>query len=448
MSVSSLKKQAIFATAWTLVTNFAGQFMRFVANLILTHLLVPEYFGLMALVHTFISGLAMFSDIGIGPSIIRHKRGDDPDFLNTAWTLQVIRGFGLWLITLLITWPVATFYQEPKLLLLIPIIGLNVVIAGFESTGTFTLNRHLLQGKLTKFTLIGVGIKNIVTITWAWLNPTVWALIGGNLVSGLVDLVRSHKLVPEISNRFTWDKDAVKELISFGKWIFISTAMTFLAMQSDRLILGKLFSLEMLGVYTVAFTLADLPKMIFGSLSAKVIFPIISKFAELPRETLRAKILPKRWLLLIGMGFCVAVLVFCGDFLILTLYDQRYNDAAWMLPILALGIWPYLLMELSGPTLMAVGKPIYLAWGNCLKFTYMLFVLPLAFSYMGILGVVIAIALNDIPLYIAINYGLWREKLAAITQDIQATLLLLGLIAILLWSRYFLGFGLPIDGIL
>ncbi|MDJ0674961.1 MAG: oligosaccharide flippase family protein [Calothrix sp. MO_167.B42] len=447
-SSNSLKKRAIFATIWTLFTNFAGQLMRFIANLILTRLLVPEYFGLMALVHTFISGLAMFSDIGIGPSIIRHKRGDDPDFLNTAWTLQVLRGFGLWLITLLITWPVATFYKEPKLLLLIPVIGLNVVIDGFKSTGIFTLNRHLLRGKLTRFELVGVGVKNIVTISWAWLNPTVWALIGGSFVSGLVDLVRSHKLVPEITNRFTWDEDAVQELVSFGKWIFISTAMTFLAMQSDRLILGKLFSLEMLGVYTVAFTLADLPKLIFGSLSGNVIFPIISKFAELPRESLRAKILPKRWLLLVGMGFCVAVLVFCGDFLILALYDQRYNDAAWMLPILALGIWPYLLMQLSGPTLLAVGKPIYLAWGNFLKFTYMLFVLPLAFSYMGLLGAVIAIALNDIPLYIAINYGLWREELAAIVQDIQATLLLLGLIAILCSTRYLLGFGLSIDAIL
>ncbi|MDJ0734016.1 MAG: oligosaccharide flippase family protein [Nostocaceae cyanobacterium] len=448
MSVSSLKKQAILATIWTLFTNFAGQLMRFASNLILTRLLVPEYFGLMALVNTFIAGLEMFSDVGISPSIVRHKRGDDPDFLNTAWTLQVIRGLGLWIATFLIAWPVATFYKEPKLLLFIPIIGLNVVIGGFKSTGVFTLNRHLLQGKLTRFELVGAGIKHMVTITWAWVNPTVWALVNGGLISGLVDLVRSHRLVPEIPNRFAWDKDAAKELLSFGQWIFISTAITFLAMQSDRLILGKLFTLEMLGVYTVAFTLADLPKLIFGSLSYRVIFPVISKFAELPRQSLRAKILSIRWLLLVGMGVCVAVLVFCGDFLILLLYDQRYNDAAWMLPILALGIWPYLLMLLSSPTLLAVGKPIYLAWGNFLKFTYMLCVLPLAFSYMGLLGAVIAIALNDIPFYAAINYGLWREGLASIVQDIQATLLLVGLIVILCSARYFLGFGLSIDGIL
>lgn len=78
--------------AISLGTTVAQQLIRLGSNLILTRLLFPEAFGLMALVQTFMTGLAMFSDIGIGPSIIQNRRGEDPDFLNTAWTIQIGRG--------------------------------------------------------------------------------------------------------------------------------------------------------------------------------------------------------------------------------------------------------------------------------------------------------------------------------------------------------------------
>lgn len=448
MSTSSLKQQAIRAGIWTFVDHFLGNIIRLASNLILTRLLVPEYFGLMALVNTFLSGLNMFSDIGIGPSLIQNKRGDDPNFFNTAWTLQTIRGFGLWLMSLLIAWPIAIFYNEQQLLWLIPIVGFNAFIGGFQSTAQFTLNRHLEIGKLTRFGLIGEIITPVVIVTWAWFNPTIWAIVGGSLVSKFINIVRSHFLIPEISNRFTWDKTATKELFSFGKWIFISTATAFLAMQADRLILGKLLPLKILGIYTIALTLASLPKLVFSSISGKVVFPIISKFKDLPRKELQAKVTDKRRLLIMGIALVMTIIVCFGDLLILALYDKRYDDAAWMLPILCLGFWPLILGSLNNSFLLAFGKPIYGSIANIFKLIYMVIALPLGFSIMGVLGAVIAIAFNDIPGYITFTYGLWREGMNTIIQDIQITILMLGLIAMFTSMRYFLGFGISIDGIL
>ena len=100
MSSLSINKLAMRGAIWTFVGYGVGQSLRLGSNLILTRLLVPEMFGLMSLINVFILGLSLFSDIGVGPSIIQHKRGDEPEFYNTAWTLQVIRGGALWLICL------------------------------------------------------------------------------------------------------------------------------------------------------------------------------------------------------------------------------------------------------------------------------------------------------------------------------------------------------------
>ena len=446
--MSSLKKQAIRGTIWTILAQGGSHFLRLGGNLILTRLLVPELFGLMALVNTFIMGIGLFSDIGIRPSIIRSQRWNDPVFLNTAWTLQVLRGFWIWLGCLLIAWPVSHFYGDSRLIWLIPIVGLTALISGFTSTSIPILSRKLEIGKISSIEIGTQFIGLTVMVFWAFLRKTIWALVGGSLISSCIKVLWSHQLNSEAHNRFAWEKDALKEIISFGKWIFVSTMMTFLASQADRLILGKLFSLELLGIYTIAFTMADLPKQVIQRINRQIMFPVISQYADLDRKSLREKILKKRWLLLIGLAAMVTFLVGFGDLLIKGLYDQRYEQAAWMLPVLALGLWPLLLSLSIDKALYAIGNPKFVAFGNFLKVLYMVILLPLGFNLLGILGAVVVVAFNDLPVYGSVAYGLWREKLTSVQQDILATLLLIGLITVVVMGRYLMGFGLPIDGIL
>lgn len=448
MSSTSLEKQAVRGTLWTVFGYGSSQGLRFAGNLILTRLLVPDLFGLMALVQIFIRGLSLFSDIGIRPSIIRSDRGDDPIFLNTAWTIQVIRGFGLWIGCLMIALPVSNYYENPKLIWLIPIVGLTTIISGFNSTSLASLNRHLEVSKLSLLEL-GVQIVSLVIlIVWATLSPSIWALVGGNLISVALMALCSHRLNSGKPNRFVWDPEAIKEIISFGKWIFLSTAMTFLASEADRILLGKFFSLELLGIYVVAFTFADIPRQVSLKVSTQILLPTFSQLLNQPRKTVKAKIIKKRWNMLLLLGFIVTVLFCFGDLIILNLYDSRYQQAAWMLPIIAIGLWPLLLCTTIDRFLMAIGKPIYSATGNCCKFIYMIVVIPIAYSKIGVLGAIIAIAFNDIPYYLAINYGLWREKFLGITQDVRATILLVGTIALVTIVRFKMGWGFSLDGIL
>lgn len=446
MTLTSLKKQAIRGTIWTIAGYGTSQILRFGSNLILTRLLAPELFGLMSLVTIFIVGLHLFSDVGVSVNVVQNKRGDEPDYLNTAWTIQVIRGAILSVVCLLITWPLAQLYAEPQLLWLIPIIGtLGTLVEAFRSPVMFSLERHMKVGLQTKIDLSVQVISIAAMIAFAWIRPSIWALVFGGAVSTVVKLVWSY-LLPGPRPKFAWDKEAVHEILTMGRWIFLSTALTFVAEQADRLILGKLFSLELLGVYSIALMLSDVPRSITVNLSGKVIFPAISKFSHLPRPELRSKILNNRRLMLLALSVGMAVLVGFGDQVIRLLYDSRYQDAAWMLPILAIGIWPRLICATIEPVLFSIGAVQYTTFGNLCRFVFTVAAIFLGFHWLGIVGAVIGVALNDLLYYIVVCYGLKREGFGCISQDLKATGLFLGLVALAVMLRSALDLGLPIEG--
>jgi O-antigen/teichoic acid export membrane protein len=447
--MTSLKKRAIRGAIWTII-GFGGiQILRFGNNLILTRLLKPEFFGIMALVTTLRVGLELLSDIGVCQNIVNSKRGDDQNFLNTIWTMQVIRGAIIWLLCLVVSFPMAKFYNEPRLIWLIPITVFFSILDGFSSTSVHTLHRRMELGKLSMYELVLQACFFSTLCLLVWLYPSIWTLAIGSALGGLFKLVSSYWLVPNYPrNHFAWDSTSAKEILSFGKWIFVASTLMFAAEQADRLVLAKIFSFEILGIYTVAYTLASIPKEVIRQLSHKVIFPAVSEQANLPRHSLRAKILNQRRLILIGCAFVLAGLVTIGDMIVGTLYDQRYAAACWMMPILCCGIWFSLLFYTISPALLGIGKPLYSAQSNFARFGVIVFGVPLAHYSFGILGAILVIAFSDLPLYIVNLYGLWQEKLTCFVQDVQTTILFIGILTIFLFIRINLGYGLPIQQLL
>jgi O-antigen/teichoic acid export membrane protein len=445
---TSVKKRAVRGAVWTIAGYGAGQILRFATNIVLTRLLDPEFFGLMAVVNTLRIGIELFSDLGIAQSIVNNKRGNEKDFLNTAWTIQIIRGLILWILCLLITYPIANFYEDKRLLLLIPIVGATSIFDGFSSTAIHTLHRRMELGKYTIFELVLQILIISTLILCCWLSPTIWALAIGGLTASIYKMIGSHFLIKGYSNRIAWDKEAVDDILSFGKWMFIASGLMFAAEQSDRLILGKLLSFKVLGIYTVAYTLANMPRDVIKNLSYRVIFPALSNQIEIPREILREKIIRVRKLMLLGFGAGLAILVTIGDLIIQILYDNRYDQAIWMMPILCVGIWFSVLFYTTNPALIAIGKPLYAAQSNLGRFLMISLGLPLAYHFYGTIGAITVIGFSDFPLYIVNLYGLSKEKLSCVVQDIQTTAAFIGFLALLLIIRHYLGFGLPIQSIL
>jgi O-antigen/teichoic acid export membrane protein len=416
----ALRSRFARGSLWALVGYGGSQVLRLGGNLILWRLLFAEAFGLMAIVNVFMQGLAMFSDVGIGPSIVQNERGDDDDYLNTAWTIQALRGFALFAVAAVAAVPVARFYDEPELATLIPIVSAGSILAGFNSTKLFTATRNIALGRLTIIDLAAQGVGLIVMVAWAVVSRSIWSLVIGGVVNNLARLLLSHWLLPGIKNRFRWRREYVNSLMHFGRWIFMSTLLTFMVMQSDRLIFGKLVSMSMLGVYSIATIWATFPTQIMGHVFQSVMFPMLSRLhnegSDVPAAYRRTRSL---WL--IAAGWLSACLISGGPSLVRFLYDQRALEAGWIVQVLSAGTW-FLALEMSnGSALLAQGKPKWVAAGSAAKLAGMVVLIPLGMHFYGFAGAVFGFAASEVFRYCVSLMGAASSQLRGYRQDLMLT---------------------------
>jgi O-antigen/teichoic acid export membrane protein len=446
MTTQSLKRRTFNSAIWTIVGFGTSKVLQLGSMLILRRLLIPEFFGIQAIMDTIITGVSLFSDVGVAQSIVNHKNGDTKAFLDTAWTVQVIRGFLLWGVVLLATIPAANFYHDPRLLALIPVIGLSSVIDGFHSTRLYVAQRRLELWRFTVYELVSQFLYLTLMVLIAWQAPSVWSLTLGGLGGALIRSVGSYFVFPGHAHRFTWDKEAIADLTSFGRWVFFATATMFVAEQSDRLILAKLTDWRTLGLYTGIFAIANIPRELIKLFSYRVIFPAVANQLDLSRAELRVKVTHQRKKLLILSAVTLAGLAAAGD-LVVHLLLPKYVEVSWIMPLLCTGMWFSILYWTMSQVLLAIGKPLYAAQCNMVRFVVVAVGLPVGFHLSGLLGGVIAIAISDFPLYVTNLFALQREKLSCLVQDFQATALFAGCLTGLLVLRYSLGWGLPIDSL-
>ena len=402
--IGGLASKASSGAVWTIAGHGGEQIVRLASNLIVTRLLLAEYFGLMALVSVFLTGLQLFSDIGIGPALVQNKR-EDPGFVNTVWTIQVFRGLALCAIAFPLGSLFAEFYDEPILTPLIRVSALTAAIRGFTSTSFYTQARHLrLKGPVV-VQFVAQLTGTLVMVAWAWVTRSVWSLVTSGIVASLVMVVLSHVWLPGMRNRFHFERRAARSLFVFGSWIFLSTVATFAANQVDRLIFGKLTTMSMLGVYSIAFMIALAPTQALSTVSNRVLFPLYTRYhyspADLP-SMFRTARLP---LLVLG-GWAAAGFIGGGPTIIRLLYDSRYWEAGWMTQIVAAGFWfGILLGGTYAAVVLAVGRSAWTASMSFSKVLGMVAFIPLGYWLAGFPGAVGGLAMSELVRYGVAVYG-------------------------------------------
>ena len=314
-----------------------AQALRLASNLVLARLLFPEAFGLMALVTMIMVGLQMLSDVGISPAISQHARGDDPAFLDTAFSINVLRGLLLWLMACAVAYPVAVFYEAPQLAQLVPVAGLGLLVAGFNTTRIDTAMRHLALVRVTLLDLAAnfVGVAAMVVL--ALVTRSVWALVIGGILANVAKLVFMRLWLPGHRDRLRWERDAARDLIGFGKWIFLSTLCAFVLLQGDKMIFGAYLSLADLGIYNIGYFLASFPILLAGAVTGRIMIPLYRERPEAGEAaaTHDRRIRRLRYLLSAGIVGLLGLLAFFGVPLIDLMYGERYARAGAVVVLVA-----------------------------------------------------------------------------------------------------------------
>ncbi|MCX5690843.1 MAG: oligosaccharide flippase family protein [Planctomycetota bacterium] len=421
---SSLRARALRGSAWTFVSYGVGNLLRLGSTLVLAHVLFPEAFALTALAGIVLQALGMFSDLGIGPAIVRSSRSDSAQFLNTAWTIQAVRGIILWLACVALAWPVASFYDAPDLIWVLPAGGLSAAVAGFRSTELHRRMREMDFGTITLLEFAETLVRVIVTVAWALMWPTVWAIIGGALVSCVLFTIATHVVFRGFRNRFAWDREAAKQILHFGWWVFLSTSMTFLALQSDRLILGWLSSLDILGVYSIAYAFSRLPAEVTLRLAGQVQFPALAEVHRNDPTTTNAKLLASRRLILAVSQFGTLGIIIVSPWFFTQLYDSRYADAAVFAPLLSAATWPLLLQVAADRALLAAGDARSIAFSNTANAFITVISCTIGFKVAGMVGFICGVGLGNLAGHGVVMYALARKNIRIVRQDAMFTALI------------------------
>lgn len=407
----SLKHRALRAGAWIFGGHISGQALRLASNLVMTRLLVPEMFGVMAIASMVLAGISLLSDLGTNMSVVQSARGEDPDFLNTVWVVQIIRGVIMCLIALLVSlgfycaahfgWiPQNTAYAQPVLPLVLACVSLTALISGFESTRLATASRRLAQGLLTLVEIVSQVAGIVVMMLWAMVDRSIWALVAGGLAVSIVKTVSSHLMLPGEPNRWVWDKSAVDEILHFGKWIFISSILGFLLNNGDRLLLGGMISANVLGIYVIALFIKNSMAEIVGKILASVAFPVLSETVRTNPEKLAAIYYKFRLPFDIVLLFLSGLFFVAGRYVIYFLYDARYVQAGMMLQMLSLTLVAFR-YNVVDQCYLALGKPKFLVAIIVIRTVALFGLLPLAFKeyqMLGALWVIVISAFSSIPL--------------------------------------------------
>ena len=418
------RRRVTKASIWAFASQGGRSAIRFGSNLVLTRLLFEEAFGLMALVNVFLSGLQLFSDIGLGPAIIRHEKEGDAPFLNTAWCMSIGRGALLCGVCFLGAHPFAEFYGEPILRPLTQVAGLGALVAGFQSTRLFETRRRL-ELKAVAVVQLSALLANVTTmVVLAWLLRSVWALVIGSLVANITSVLMSHFWLKGVANRLQWDKESAKNILGFGRWIFGSTIVTFFASHTDRLVFGKLIPVEMLGVYHIGATVAGIPELVLSSLSDSILFPLVSQ-RKSSKQDFRGMYARSKRLFTTVAGWVLCGFVAGGQTIIDLLFDDRYGEAGWMLQFLALSAWVNALQLTVRPLFLTLGDVRYLLMGNIGRLVLMATLIPLGFAYFEFPGALAGLCASSLGSYIVFVWALRRTGFGTCFEDVWPTLFFL-----------------------
>jgi PST family polysaccharide transporter len=240
---------------------------------ILAKFLTPKDFGLVAMASILAVALQTALQISVNQALILKDHPDRED-INTAFTINAIRGALMFLIVAGTAYPISVFYSEPLVIPIAFAFSFSLLLSGFESPALVLLEKELSVKKIMHLNLLAQLSGLIVSITIAWATGSYWAMVVGHIINQVVRLVFSYFFKPY----FPWFcLSRWKALLSFSVWISLSRIILTISEKFEQVLIGKLLGAPLLGQFNIGNEVARRPIQEFAIIINRGLFPAFSK---------------------------------------------------------------------------------------------------------------------------------------------------------------------------
>lgn len=388
----NLARRLVLADTTTVVgTVVLLNLLRIVSTMILTRLLNAEAYGVIGIVTSIAVVFGLISDIGVIAFVVRHEKGLDRDLLDEIWTIRLVRSLVLTIAMAALAEPVSQFMHKPELLWPLVLGSLTFLLDGLGSLAVATALRQNLVKRLSMVDLIASMFVFAVSIALAWFWGNFWAVLVTNLLGQCLRATLSYLWFPDSGRRLRFSRARFLELWGFARYITGSTIITLILSQTDKLVLSRLFSLDLMGLYVLASNLATAAAGLATAYSARVLYPNLARSWREAPESLRTSFYRLRMPLSALYIFAVGGMLGSADLIIAILYDERYYGAAAFFKLLCISTLFSLNNQATNELMIASGRQQYTFRANIVRLCYLGIAAWPAFYWFGPVGIIAVI---------------------------------------------------------
>jgi len=338
----NLRARLLRGGAWLGSGSFLEQASRFGRNVFLTRLLMPEVFGTMAIVLSAGAAIDSFTEIGVREAIIQNPRGREREFMNSAWWVSFARAAALYLLLFVSAPFIAAFYGNPQLKPLLRLALVSLLLTGATSPGAYAAMKDMRFKRWAAITHGGAIAGVVLTVMLAVLWRSVWALAIGFAAENLFRCILSYVICPFLP-RLAVSRECVREVLAFSRRAVGLPFLNFIFVRADIFVIGKLFAPAMLGLYSMAINVAQVPASFLMNLLGQLLMPTFAQL-QADHRKLNDGLLRVTALVACLGAPVVAFAAFSGGQILRLVYGPRY--AAMAAP-LVMGIFLVLINVLN-----------------------------------------------------------------------------------------------------
>jgi len=349
-----------------------------VSGIILARLLTPDDFGLVSLAMMITGTIQVVGQFGADLALIHDQAAARPEY-DTAWTMQVLKGFTRGTALVLVAPFAAHYFDDERLTQVLLALAAIYVFSGFQNIGTVDFRKHLQYGPLIRiriFTKLGAFVASIgVAVIWR----TYWALIVGIIAERMVNTAMSYAMHPY---RPQFSLQSWRKIMRFSNWIAINNILTYFNGRADVFILGRAIDTHGVGLYSVAKRFSNVAASEITMPAAETLFPGFAKLSADVERLGSLYVSSLALLLFVGLPVSVGVYLF-GDLIVQVVLGEQWLPAVPLLKILAIYGIVRTSVGSTSSVMLALGKPHLLTALNAARFLIMV---PLALWWVTIWG--------------------------------------------------------------